>query len=98
VRGLHAALEAEELSKNPRNLLKHTIAVWNMCHRRVPNWPDRHLSSPFKTEPYMLPLEAFPQSFQEDVAAFEARMSNPDPRDKDSPVRAIRPITLEKYR
>jgi integrase len=25
-------------------------------------------------------------------------MSNPDPLDKDSPVRAIRPITLEKYR
>jgi len=34
--GLHAALEAEALSKDPRNLLKHTIAVWNICHRRVP--------------------------------------------------------------
>ena len=59
LRGLHAALEAEALSKDPRNLLKHTIAVRNMCLRRVPDWPGAALSSPFKVEPFMLPLDAF---------------------------------------
>jgi integrase len=98
LRGLHAALEAESLSKDPRNLLKHTIAIWNMCHRGVPDWPGSPLSSPFKPEPFMMPLEAFPVTFQQDVAAFEARMSNPDPLDPDAPVRAFRPATLEGYR
>lgn len=98
LRVLHAALEAEAVSKNPRNLLKHSIAVWNMCHRRVPGWPGSPLSSPFKTEPFMLPLDAFPETFQEDVAAFETRMSNPDPLDPKAPLRALRPATLESYR
>jgi integrase len=97
LRGLHIALEAEALSKNPRNLLKHTIAVWNMCWRGVPGWPGSPLCSPFKTEPYMLPLESFPAGFRHDVAAFETRMRNPDPLDPDAPVRAFRPATLEGY-
>ncbi len=98
LRGLHAALVAESLSKNPRNLLKHTIAVWNICHRRVPDWPGSPLSSPFKTEPFMMPLEAFPAGFQQDVAAVETLMTKPDPLDPASPVRAFRPATLEGYR
>ncbi len=98
LRGLHAALVAESLSKDPRNLLKHTIAVWNICHRRVLGWPGSPLSSPFKLEPFMMPLTAFPVTFQRDVAAFEARMRNPDPLDPSAPVRAFRPATLEGYR
>ncbi len=46
----------------------------------------------------MMPLEAFPAGFQRDVAAFEARMTNPDPLDPLAPVRAFRPATLEGYR
>lgn len=83
--GLHAALEAESVSKDPRNLIKRTIALWNICCRRVPDWPGAPLSSPFKTEPYMLPLEAFPAGFQEAVAAFEARMRKPDPSIRKRP-------------
>ncbi|MCH8950671.1 MAG: site-specific integrase [Proteobacteria bacterium] len=95
--GLHAALVAESLSKDPRNLLKHTIAVWNICHRRVPGWPGSPLCSPFKCEPFMMPLEAFPAGFQQDVAAFETRMTNPDPLDPNAPLRAFRPDTLNSY-
>jgi len=84
--GLHAALVAESLSKDPRNLLKHTIAVWNICRRRVPGWPGSPLSSPFKTEPFMIPLEAFPAGFQQDVAAFETRMTNWDLLDDPEPM------------
>jgi integrase len=95
--GLYAALEAEAVSKKPQKILKHVIAVWNMCDKRVPDWPGGKLSSPFKTEPYMLQLEAFPESFQRDVAAFEARMRNPDPLDPAAPVRAMRPDTIKSY-
>lgn len=98
LRGLFAALEAEAVCKDPRNLLKHTVALWNMCGRRVPDWPGRPLSSPFKSEPFMLALEAFPADFRRDVAAFEARMTNPDPLDPTAPVRALRPDTLKSYR
>ena len=95
--GLYVALEAEDLSKDPRNLLKHTIAIWNMCWRGVPDWPGSPLSSPFKREPFMMPLEAFPAGFQQDVAAFETRMTNPDPLDPNAPLRAFRPDTLNSY-
>jgi hypothetical protein len=46
--GFQRALEADCLSKDPVNIRKHTIAVWNMCHKRIPGWPDIRLSSPFK--------------------------------------------------
>lgn len=95
--GLHAALEAESMSKDPRKLLKHIIAVWNICGRRVPDWPGAPLSSPFKTEPFMLPLAAFPAGFQEAVAAFEARMRKADPLDPQAPLHAYRPATLKSY-
>lgn len=92
--GFHAALETEEVVKNPRNILKLTIALWNMCHRRVPQWPDVILSSPFKSQPYTLPLPVFPLSFQRDVEAWAARLRDPDPLDLEGPTRALRPSTL----
>lgn len=95
--GLHTALEAEEVCKQPRKLIKHTIAVWNMCAKDVADWPDIRLSSPFKSEPYMMPLDAFPDSFGKDIAAWADRMSNPDPFDLSAPARALRPATLESY-
>jgi integrase len=96
--GFQAALEAESLTKDPVNIRKHTISLWNMCGRTVRGWPQTRLASPFKPEAYMYPLEAFPQSFQNEVAAWEHRMTSPDPLDFDAPVRAFRPDTLNKYR
>lgn len=98
LRGLHAALEAEALSKDPRNLLKQTIAVWNVCLRHVPGLPAAALHSPFRSEPFMLPLEALAEPFRREVARFEERMSNPDPLDPDAPSRGFRPATIEAYR
>ena len=53
-------------------------------------WPPITLSSPFKTEPYMMPLSAFPEGFQADIAAWETRMLYPDPLNIDAPLRALR--------
>lgn len=96
--GLNKALEAECLVQSPRGILKQTIGIWNWCLRNVSGWPQVMLSSPFEAEPYMMPLSDFPESFQSDVAAWEARMLHPDPLDVDAPLRALRAATLEGYR
>lgn len=93
--GFHAALEAEEVVKNPRKILKLTIALWNMCRRQVPDWPDLALSSPFKPVSFTLPLSAFPRSFQQDVETWASRVRDPDPLDPEAPTRALRPSTVK---
>jgi len=93
--GLFAALEAEEAIKGPKSILKNTIANWNRSARTVPGWPQVRLSSPFKQEPYTLPLCAFPTSFQEVVGLWRERMANPDPLDEEAPARALRPETIK---
>jgi integrase len=92
---LFEALEAEEGIKSPKSIIKNTIANWNRSARTVPDWPQRLLSSPFKQEPYTLPLSAFPDSFQQDVGLWRERMADPDPLDDEAPSRALRPATIE---
>lgn len=74
-----AALEAEAISKDPANIRKRVIALWNICARRVENWPDIRLSLPFKPEAFALPPEDFPESLQTDLVSWEARMATADP-------------------
>ncbi|MBM1174710.1 tyrosine-type recombinase/integrase [Microvirga arabica] len=93
--GLFEAVEAEEAIKNPRDVLKNTIANWNRSARTVPGWPQALLCSPFRQEPYALPLSAFPSSFQGDIVLWRERMANPDPLDEEAPARALRPATIE---
>jgi integrase len=95
--GLLAALEAECISRKPRSIIKQTIAIWNMCRRQVPDWPQITLSSPTRTDPFMLPLSAFPEGFQADIAAWERRMTTPDPLDPSAPTRPLRAATLASY-
>jgi integrase len=93
--GLYEAIQAEESIKNPKDVLKNTIANWNRSARNVPGWPQVRLSSPFKQEPYTLSLSAFPASFQDDVAHWRKRMADPDPLDEEAPARALRSATIE---
>lgn len=95
--GLRTHLDQESVIKDPKGILKHTIALWNRCQREVEGWPDIRLSSPTKPEAYMLPLDAFPESFAKDIAAWTARMQAPDPFDPRTPVRAMRPSTVRGY-
>ena len=39
-----------------------------MCLGRVPGWSGAPLSSLFKTEPFMLPLDALSEPFRREVA------------------------------
>ncbi|MDX2027190.1 MAG: tyrosine-type recombinase/integrase [Alphaproteobacteria bacterium] len=93
--GLHTALMAEEIVKNPRNILKNTIANWNRCIRSVSGWPQIVLSSPFKTTPQTLPLSAFPKNFQDDVGQWVRKVRDSDALDEDAPVRALRQTTID---
>ena len=83
--GLCAALEAEELLKNPRAILKNSIGTWNRCGRLIEDWPRVVLESPFKKPPVTLPLSAFPACFQEDVARWQDKVTEEYTLDDDAP-------------
>ena len=95
--GLRDALEEECMTKHPRKVIKHTIAMWNHFGRTIDGWPATKLSSPFIAEPDTLPLARFPESFRIDVERWTARMTQPEPLDPDAPVRALRPATIASY-
>jgi hypothetical protein len=94
--GFHAALENEEAVKQPRKLLKLIIALWNICQRTVPGWPQTVLRSPFKVDPEALPLSAFPASFQQDIAVWTEWVTHPDILDPCAPRKPFRPATIEQ--
>jgi integrase len=90
---LYEALVAEEVIKEPRKILRHTISHWNMCLSRVPGWPAFRLATPFPSAGYMLDLVDFPKSFQKDVAAWAERLLEVD-LDGDGPETVLRPVTV----
>jgi integrase len=92
--GFFAALQAEEIVKHPKRILKHTMAHWNMCAKIVPNWPVARLSSPFDQDLVALPLQLFPESFRADLARWQRRLLGADVLDVDAPARPLRPITV----
>ncbi|MEO0992010.1 MAG: hypothetical protein AAFX00_13820, partial [Pseudomonadota bacterium] len=96
--GFERALDREDVSKDPRNIRKHTIALWNMCGKRVPGWPAVRLASPTAPEVFAMPLGTFPEPFQRDVADWEALMSSADPFDPKAPTRPLRHDTQKGYR
>ena len=85
------------MTKHPRKVIKHTIAMWNHFGRTMPGWPAAMLSSPFVSEPDTLPLDRFPESFRADVARWTERMTQPDPLDPEAPVRPLKPATIDGY-
>lgn len=89
-------LEAAELIKKPRGLLKHTIALWNMSGKITTGWPDVRLASPFESTAYTLRLEEFPASFREDVAEWRRVMERPDPFDDLAPPAPLKAVSAER--
>lgn len=97
LRDLIVALEEDPRVRKPRGSLKQILFAWNTCQRDVAGWPPFRLESPFKTAPYMLPLAAFPKTFQEEVETFRRYLRTPDPLDPNAPLRAYRPATIDGY-
>ena len=92
--GFKAALEAEEVVKDPAEIVSNTISKWNGALRDVLGWPQQKLCEPNKEIPLARPLSDFPASFQADVETWYQKMSDPDPLDEDAPVKPLRPATL----
>lgn len=57
-----------------------TVAVaWNTAARAgLPGWPTTLLTAPRRREAYVLPLEAFPESFREEFECYRQRISGTD--------------------
>ncbi len=93
--GFFDALVAEEMLRNPKSKLKHTIACWNMCQRNVSGWPDFRLASPFESTAYVFPRHTFPTSFTKDVERWKSRLLDPDVLDPHAPSRALKLVSVE---
>lgn len=95
-KGLLATLIAESFQNKPGHKVAEAIKVWNRLRNEIAGWPDIQLGKlPRKKEPWTIPLEQFPQSLQDDVAAWLDRLANPDLLDEDAPAKPLRPSTIK---
>ena len=88
------ALESEAITKNPRIQHQTACRLWNTCADSIQGWPQRPVIVPVYGEFYTERLEAFPKSFQVDVANLIDRFTHPDPLDEEGPPRALKPRTI----
>lgn len=96
--GLLRALEHETFIDRPLPKIAQAAATWNRLRAAVAGWPDRTLMAPRRKEPWTIPLERFPASFQADAARWTDRLANPCPLDEDAPVKPLRPATIQSRR
>jgi integrase len=70
-----AQLVERTLQPHPRELAARVRKVWNRAGASVGGWPQQPLSALSTPARSIKPLAAFPQSFQNDLAAFGDRMT-----------------------
>jgi len=63
-------LTTRSLVSRPRKQVGSLREFWNRSCKRVQGWPATRLERPQHRHDYVLPLEAFPESFRTDLAAF----------------------------
>ena len=69
-----AQVETRTIVPKPRKYVAAVRHAWNRAARTVPGWPSRRLERRRTADQYVLPLAAFPVSFQADLAAFGERL------------------------
>lgn len=72
------ALELSELRKDPEKVAWQLAHAWNRAVERIPGWPQRKLAKPQRHNRYALPIDAFPQSFRDDVDRLARRLACSD--------------------
>lgn len=78
---------------------RQTAACWNEAGESIEGWPQAKLSPPDTPKrAARLPLEAFPTSFQEDLARYLQWAGGADPLAADAPARCAAPDTLRLRR
>jgi integrase len=91
------ALEQQSLTKNPVRVYQSTCRLWNEARQLVEGWPDLLAPEVVETRRYSMDWQAFPISFQEDVAGFLTSSANPDVL-ADDYARPVRPATVTTRR
>ena len=75
------AERATRLSAAIDGRARNVAAAWNASVRAgLPGWPRQTLTGARARAPYALRLDAYPESFRQEVAAFEARLACSDGR------------------
>ena len=87
-----AGLE-NSLLRSPAHQLRDTRGAWNRLCREVEDWPGQAVTATPRRIGYVLPMSAFPVSFQQDVQAYLDRLAGCDPL-AEIPFRPVRPSTV----
>ena len=97
-------LTGHRLTRRPRETVSDVYGGWNRACRDVADWPGRPLDRLVRPKAYVLPPEAFPASFQADLAAFGRRLGGnvldlPEPGSEEEEqrlldMRPLRPSTV----
>jgi hypothetical protein len=66
----HSHLVERTLAPDPTYLLRRLRIAWNRACRQVATWPGRPVPVAKNQTPGILPFQAFPESFQQDLAGF----------------------------
>lgn len=98
IKGLLAVLTEDTFLDNPTVKVSTIVSVWNRLRQSQPGWPQITLKFPRKKEPWTFPIEAFPESFQGEVARWMERLSNPDIFSGEGPAKPLRPASLKYQR
>lgn len=97
-RALRDAIANETFTDRPDAKVSATVATWNRLCRTRADWPQRPLGFPYRRDRWTFPIEAFPASFQADVARWIDRLAQPDPLTGEGPAKPLRPATLKHQR
>jgi integrase len=93
--GYREALEQDSLLTNPRDRYQRAAVAWTRARTAVPDWPQIEAPALPGRVAYVRPLSDFPASFQEDSQRWLERLADPG-LSEDSPLKPVRPATLEK--
>ena len=93
-------LKARTLQSDIPGAIRNVAKAWRMAQAMIAEWPGGDIKAPVRRVPYTFPIEAFPESFQGDVAKLVARVSknvSRGPFRGDGPRKLLRPASVEKH-
>ena len=92
-----AAILDDSFIRNQRTAHQNAARLWNRAVATIPGWPQRPVTQPRYARPYVLPLTAFPASFQAEVETWLRRLAGEGPLE-EGPLRPLRPRSLAQRR
>ena len=92
-----AAILNDSFIRNQRVAHQTAARLWNRAVATIPGWPQQPIIQPRYAKPYVLRLDVFPASFQDEVEAWLRRLAGEGPLE-EGPLRPLRPRSLEQRR